>query len=306
MDLRQTEYILMINEEKSITKAAERLFVTQSALNQQLGKLEAELGTPLFERTRSAWKLTAAGEIYVRMGKEMLWMRKNAYEEIRDLANAQKREMHIGLIPERGVDMFTALYPRFHAAFPDVIFEPEEMNVLTIQKRISAGKLDLGLCTLESSQKDENTYHHMCTEEILLAVPSDLPELKAAMPHLASDMIDDAALLQFFKNTPFILMRDTSTLHETELRLFRCAGFEPDGLFSTSSNLSKYRMVGAGMGCAFLPRTFACNNPAITYIQLPSHPSWEVTICTRKGAYISRAEEYFLTLCKRYWDEKIK
>ena len=101
-------------------------------------------------------------------------------------------------------------------------------------------------------------------------------------------------------------MRDTSTLYETELRLFQHAGFEPNGLFSTASNLSKYRMVGAGMGCAFLPRTFARNNPAVTYIQLPSRPSWEVTICTQTGAYISRAEEYFLTLCKQYWDEKIK
>ena len=54
MELRQMEYILMIQEEKSITRAAERLFLTQSALNQQLQKLEEELGTPLFIRTRSS------------------------------------------------------------------------------------------------------------------------------------------------------------------------------------------------------------------------------------------------------------
>ena len=53
MDTRQMEYIIQISEERSITKAAEKLFITQSALNQQLQKLEKELGLPLFVRTRS-------------------------------------------------------------------------------------------------------------------------------------------------------------------------------------------------------------------------------------------------------------
>ena len=48
MDLKQIEYILKIAEEQNITHAAEKLFITQSALNQQLLKLEKELGTPLF------------------------------------------------------------------------------------------------------------------------------------------------------------------------------------------------------------------------------------------------------------------
>ena len=50
MDLKQIEYILKIAEEQNITHAAEKLFITQSALNQQLLKLEKELGTPLFYR----------------------------------------------------------------------------------------------------------------------------------------------------------------------------------------------------------------------------------------------------------------
>ena len=62
MDLHMLENIVCIAEEKSITRAAQKRFVTQSALNQQLQKLEAELGTPLFIRTRGNWQLTPAGE----------------------------------------------------------------------------------------------------------------------------------------------------------------------------------------------------------------------------------------------------
>ena len=65
MDLKQIEYILKIAEEQNITHAAEKLFITQSALNQQLLKLEKELGTPLFYRSRTDWHPTPAGEIYL-------------------------------------------------------------------------------------------------------------------------------------------------------------------------------------------------------------------------------------------------
>ncbi len=58
MDTKQIEYILKIAEENNITKAADKLYITQSALNQQLLKLEKELGTPLFHRSRTNWRPT--------------------------------------------------------------------------------------------------------------------------------------------------------------------------------------------------------------------------------------------------------
>ena len=61
MDLSQLENIIAIAEEKNIARAAERKFLTQSALNQQLLRLEKELGTPLFERKYHSLELTPAG-----------------------------------------------------------------------------------------------------------------------------------------------------------------------------------------------------------------------------------------------------
>ena len=63
MDLKQIEYILKIAEELNISHAAEKLFITQSALNQHRHKMEIELGTPLFYRSRTHWHPTPAGEI---------------------------------------------------------------------------------------------------------------------------------------------------------------------------------------------------------------------------------------------------
>ena len=66
MDLHLVENIVAIEDEKSITRAAEKRFITQSALNQQLQKLEEELGTELFRRQRGNWQPTEAGKKYWR------------------------------------------------------------------------------------------------------------------------------------------------------------------------------------------------------------------------------------------------
>ena len=76
MDLRQIEYIIAIEQEESISKAAEKLFITQSALNQQLLKLEKELGMPLFERKKRQMIPTVAGRIYLATAHQMIDMKK--------------------------------------------------------------------------------------------------------------------------------------------------------------------------------------------------------------------------------------
>ena len=63
MDLKQIEYIVKIDDEHSITRAAEKLFVTQSALNQQLLRLEKELGAPLFHRSKIDMRPTEIGQV---------------------------------------------------------------------------------------------------------------------------------------------------------------------------------------------------------------------------------------------------
>lgn len=300
MDVHQLEYILMISEEKSIARAAEKLFISQSALNQQLQKLESELGTALFVRTRSDWQPTPAGEIYLETAKTILALKKDAYSKIHDMAEFDQRHFIIGLIPERGVDMFTSIYPQFHRLYPDIILEPVECNVRTMQKRISKGEIDLGLMTLTRHQKDENTYVHMAYEEIVLAVPSSHP--------LAKNGSRDAQnapeiALESFAQDPFILIYPASTMHQLVRELFTSAGFDPKVLFSTSSNISKYRMVNAGVGCALLPAVFAVPSENIVFFRLPQHPHWEVTMCCRKDAYLSKVEKAYINLCHTYWSK---
>lgn len=175
MDLKQIEYILKIAEEQNITHAAEKLFITQSALNQQLLKLEKELGTPLFYRSRTDWHPTPAGEIYLNAAKDILLIKKNAYNQIHDLCEAQKGHITLGFTPGRGIAMFTSVYPKFHNICPRIEVEPIERSVRDQHPLLLSGELDLGFMTLtRSQQKSGIIYETLASEEMVLAVPTKL------------------------------------------------------------------------------------------------------------------------------------
>ena len=148
MDLKQLEYIVMIAEENSITKAAERLFITQSGLNQQLLKLEAELGIQLFHRSKNDFRLTEAGQVYVSYAKKILQLKHEAYNILNDMADNKTGTLRIGLTPERGTPMFMSIYPDFYARYPRITIEPLEIGVKEQLSRISSRLAEIPLPTL--------------------------------------------------------------------------------------------------------------------------------------------------------------
>lgn len=302
MDLHLLENIVCIADERSITRAAEKRYVTQSALNQQLQKLEGELGVPLFARARGNWQPTEAGQAYLTAAREMLLLKKDAYARIADCAEKSSRHLSVGLIPERGVDMFTDVYPTFHQAYPQIQVEPVECNVMNMQRMISAGQLDLGLATLTQEQRDENEYHLLAEEEILLAVPANHPLAEGGSADWRQAGTTDLAR---FAHEPFVRIYHRSTLFRLTQSLFDEAGFEPQMLFSTSSNVSKHRIVALGLGLALLPATYALPDGGVVYFRLPQHPAWQVTLCSRQGAYLGCAEQCYINLCREYWQNKL-
>lgn len=301
MDLHLLENIVCIADERSITRAAEKRFVTQSALNQQLAKLEAEMGTPLFTRQRGNWQPTEAGRAYLAAARQMLMLRKDAYARIADCAEKNSRHLSVGLIPERGVEMFTEVYPDFHRMYPHIQVEPVECNVKAMQRMITDGQLDLGLATLTQSQRDENDYHMLSQEEILLAVPAGHPLAAGGCANWRQAKTTE---LTRFAQEPFVRIYHRSTLFSLTQSLFEAAGFEPQVLFSTASNISKYRIVSLGLGCALLPATYAQQDGSVVYFRLPQRPAWQVTLCSRRGAYLGRAEQCYIDLCRTYWTNK--
>lgn len=301
MDTKQIEYIIKIAEENNITRAANKLFITQSALNQQLIKLEKELGTPLFHRSRTNWHLTEAGEIYVKNAKEMLRIKRDTYQMINDLTLGRCGHLSVGFTAGRGITMFTSAYSTFHQIYPNIIIEPKEGIVRRLQKLISDGDLDIGFLTLTDADRTDDVYETIYTEELFLAVPSGHPVAKIVPPQDDAYATLDIRTLQY---EPFVLMDKYSTMRTLINQIFTEAGFEPQILFETGNNHTIISMIQTKMCCGILTYYYVKEKPeGITCFRLPSRPTWEFTASYKKGRYLSDAARYFIDLMKSQWGD---
>jgi len=303
MDLKQLEYMIKIAEENNITKAAEKLFITQSALNQQLLKLEKELGTQLFVRSRTNWHPTQSGEIYIENAKKMVRIKKDTYNQINDLLDIKKGKLSIGLTPERGPEMFASIYPSFYKKYPNVKVEPIELPVKQQQHEISMGNLDIGFLTLQNSQKTNDEYIYICSEDILLAVPKAHP-----LAHLGGEFGDKLPeiSLNHFKNDTFALMQTGSTLREIYEHLTDDEDFNPNILLETRSGHNLYHMVAEGICCSIIPMAYAQYNPNVSYFFIKQKPVWEVCASYKKGTYLSNPAKEMIKIASEYWSNKLK
>lgn len=302
MDLKQVEYMIKIAEENNITKAAEKLFITQSALNQQLLRLEKELGTQLFVRSRTNWQLTDAGKVYIENAKKLVNIKRDTYNRINDIIDVKKGKMVIGLTPERGPEMFAAIYPTFYKKYPNIKIETIELTVRQQQEEVAKGNLDIGFLTLQDFQKTKDEYIHICSEEIILGVPHTHPLGK--LGGKMGEKLPEISLNQL-ENDSFAIMQKGSTLREIYEHLIIEENVSPHILLETRSCHNLFNMVEEGICCSIFPITYSKDYSSVSYFSLDQHPVWEVYASYKKGSYLSNAANYFIRIAKDYWTEKI-
>jgi DNA-binding transcriptional LysR family regulator len=90
VSLAQLEYFVAVAEEGHLTRAAERLHISQPPLTRAVQKLEAELGVPLFERTQKGMRLLPAGRHFLTRAKQILTLVESTRREATEQASAQR------------------------------------------------------------------------------------------------------------------------------------------------------------------------------------------------------------------------
>lgn len=302
METKLIEYVWAIAKHKSISRAAEELYVTQSALNQQLLKLETELGAPLFIRTRNHWELTETGQLYVENGKKILQIKEETYKQIEDIAKNWNRTITIGLTPERGIQMFTAIYPEIHAKYPDTVFQPLEASVETQAKLLADNRLDFGFHTVAEHKYKHLTYESILHEPFYLCIPKSHP-LSYKTPD-TTDCYPEISLSKF-SNELFTLVKKSSTMRILIDRLFEKAGFTPRLLFESTSMRTMRLLTGNGQCCTIIPRSYATAGDDVSYYSLGSCANWELCAVYAKNHYLNAPSRDFIHLAATYWKTHI-
>lgn len=215
MDIKMLDYVVMIAKCESISKAAEKLYLTQSGLNQQLLKLERNLGIKLFERDHHHFRITDAGKIYVRNAMEILRIQRNTLMQLSDLKNNIHAEISIGLTHEHGIDLFTAVYPIFRHHYPYLRCKLAEHIVRDQYQLIEEGELDIGIVLTNINTAKcfpDLVFHEVYQEDLLLGIPMTHPMAKNAVPIGTAQPLR-VTDIHLFKDEPFSLI----------LRILPCA-----------------------------------------------------------------------------------
>ena len=127
MELRQLEYFQMASRLKNITRAAQRLRVSQPNITVAIKKLESELGVQLFDRSQKQLTLTPEGKVFLKRIELALRNIDDAILEVNDYKQLQKGMIKIGIPPMMGAYLFPKVFSGFRHLHPNLdVFLYEE------------------------------------------------------------------------------------------------------------------------------------------------------------------------------------
>ena len=139
MDVKYLNYVLTIASEHNLHRAAEKLYISQPSLSQFLTKLEAEIGTPLFERRSKDLVLTEAGRLYVETAQTVVGLRNKLYRDISNLI--YQNHLSIATTSQWGMRLISQVLPAFNQNHPDVMVEITESFFPSMARRLQNCKI---------------------------------------------------------------------------------------------------------------------------------------------------------------------
>ena len=242
MLLSQIAAFVEVARRRSVSRAAEALFVTQPALTARLQGLERDLGARLFVRTPRGMKLTEAGESFLPYAVRALESLTDGRMQVNALERGGAGRLAIGAAPAVSTYVLPGLLKRFAQSHPRVEVRvrtghSEEMLELVLREQV-----DVGL--VRALQHRDISSTPLYEDRLILVVDPEHPFAASGRIRLAE-----------ISGQQLILFDRTSSYHELTSALFRRAGISPSGVMELDNIDAAKKMVEQGFGVALLPHT---------------------------------------------------
>lgn len=243
MDLPQLRYVVEVADSSSFTRAAERCFVTQSALSHQIAALERELGQRLFHRTSRDVRLTEAGAAFVRRARTALAAAQGAREDAAAAAGQVIGTLRLGVIPTVVAVDVPAAIARFRDRHPGVRVELAVGNSDTLIAALRRGDLDVALLGLREQATPSGVALKVLARERLVGVIPRTHPL-ASRRRIRLGELADQVFADFPAGTSGRAQSDSA---------FALSGVSRDVAFEADSAALILGLVGAGLAVTLLP-----------------------------------------------------
>ena len=250
ISFRQLRYFVEIVEAGGYTRAAERLFIAQSALSRQIKELEGSLDVVLLRRDAKQFELTDAGQDFYERSRKILLDIDRAVAQARTIGKGEHGALR--LLHSSSVPLSAPLGPTLNEvlkAFPGISLEISQAPSEYQAREIDEGSVDIGLARLPILRKHPNLESAVLYRERLVAA------VPATHPLAQRDQVEIAELREeHFVTVPH---RDRGGLSYLVAERCIAHGFYPRVARATSRKNSLLSLVNAGFGIAVVPQSMA-------------------------------------------------
>jgi DNA-binding transcriptional LysR family regulator len=251
------EGFLEVARQGSVSRAAERLYVTQPTLTARLHSLERDLGSKLFVRTRHGMRLTDAGRAFIPYAERAVRALGDARRAIEEVGNASSGQLLLAAAPGVGTYTLPAVLERFVAAHPRVEVAVRTGHSEDVLHMVLRDEVQLGLG--RALRHPEIELEPFLEEELVLVV---------APGHRFAGVgpVDMAEV----GSEQLIMFDRTSSYYEVTQAAFLAAGVTLRGMMELDNIEAAKKMVERGLGVALLPRTAVAREVAAGALNLVS------------------------------------
>lgn len=304
------DLIYTVYQEKSISKAAQKLFVSQPSLSIMIRKIEEEVGVPLFDRTSKPIRLTEAGMEYIKATEAILHIEK-AFDNYINAAN----ELVTGSLTVGGNQLLSSLVlpsyiSKFISRYPGIQLQMEDNNSLTLENMITSGQLDL---VIDNHKLDGEIFEQRLwrTEYLLLAVPADFACNQGMEQYQLreEDILSGDYLLpgvkpvplNGFQDVPFISMTKNNHTRRCSDEIMKQAGITPNTILEIDRLVTLYNFVEIGAAASVVSDTLVRhiqhhNKKVLFYRLASSQARRDIYVTYKKNRYYSKAMKAFMEL----------
>lgn len=301
------EYVYAVYKEKSFSKAAKKLFISQPSLSANVKREEKNIGYPIFDRSTKPLSLTEPGKKYIETVESILSAQCAFKNYINDLGELKTGSLLIGGSSLYSSWILPSLMRNFASKYPHIKLELLEDTTTNLCKILQAGGINLLLDNFELDPFNFNKQLYR-KEYLVLAVPkhfkinNGLEQFQLSASDIRShSFLSDSVLpvdLSQFKNEPFLLLKQGNDTRIRAEELCRKHAFVPNIIFEADQQMTSYNITCSGMGIAFISDSLISNMPEtsdVIYYKLSGKSSYRnVYFYWKKNTYFSKAMQVFL------------
>lgn len=305
------QYVLAVYEERSFTKAAKRLFISQPSLSVAIRNLERELGSPLFERYAAEIKPTEVGQAYIAAAQKMQLADKEFTQKLAEINGLQIGKLVVGGSNYISSDILPQIISQFRDKYPGVEITLTEANSVHLREMLHTEEVDVVIDNFEDNPELYERYP-LIKEYIVLCVPGayevnhllDAFQIKPESIYAGTITMEDAPAVDIsaFKDERFILLKSGNDMCERAMKIFEGSKIAPNAVFRVDQLNISCALTESGLGACFSTDTFFKYRKHATDVMLYKLDHRlacrSLHIAYKKGRYCTRAMSEFIKIAQ--------